>query len=128
MLTHGVTDMCNSYHAFLYRHLSEDGWPSVIITRKCDSDLTGLTFNKRLILGWSPPLWDNRPDSLIMAWGPEARRTLLGWKADYLIMEASNQVINLFNTNALQNQIPVDPNVLSPFHVVAVVVVFQKNN
>ena len=58
---------------------------------------------KRLILGCSPPLWDNRPDSLIMAWGPEARRTLLGWKADYLIMAASNQVINVFNTNALQS-------------------------
>ena len=29
--------------------------------------------------------------------------------------------INLFNTNALRNQIiPVDPNVLSPFHVVVV--------
>ena len=68
---------------------------------------------KRLILGCSPPLWDNRPDSLIMAWGSEARSTLYGWKADYLIMAASNQVINVFNTNALQ--IPVDPNVLSPF-------------
>jgi len=76
--------------------------------------------NKRLILGCSPPLWDNRPDSLIMAWGPEARRALLGWKADYLIMAASNQVINVFNTNALQNHIPVDPNVLSLFHVVVV--------
>ena len=76
---------------------------------------------KRLILGCSPPLWDNWPDSLIMAWGPEARRTLLGWKADYLIMAASNQVINVFNTNALRNQIiSVDPNVLSPFHVFVV--------
>jgi len=53
-----------------------------------------------------------------MAWGPEARRSLLGWKADYLIMAASNQIINVFNTNALQNQIPVDQNVLSPFNVV----------
>ena len=75
-------------------------------------------FNKRLKLGCSPPLWDNRPDSLIMAWGPEAWRTLLGWKVDYLIMAACNQVINVFNTNALQNQIPVDPNVLSPFNVI----------
>jgi len=33
-------------------------------------------------------------------------------------MAASNQVINVFNTNALQNQIPVDLNVLSPFHIV----------
>jgi len=41
-------------------------------------------------------------------------------------MAASNQVINVFNTNALQNQIHADPNVLSPFHVV--VVVFSLQN
>jgi len=38
-----------------------------------------------------------------MAWEPEARRTVLGWKVDYLITAVSNQVINVFNTNALQN-------------------------
>jgi len=48
-----------------------------------------------------------------MPFGPPALRPL-GCHADYLIMAASNQVINVFNTNALQNQIPVDPNVLSP--------------
>jgi len=32
-------------------------------------------------------------------------------------MAASNQVINVFNTNALQNQIPVDSNVLIHFRV-----------
>ena len=25
MITHGVTDTCNNYHAFLYGHLSDDG-------------------------------------------------------------------------------------------------------
>ena len=42
--------------------------------------------------------------------------TTVNWKADYLIVATSNQVINVFNTNALQNQIPVDPDVLSPFN------------
>ena len=38
-------------------------------------------------------------------------------------MAASNQVINVFNTNALQNRIPVDQNVISSFYVV----LFKKN-
>jgi len=39
MLTHGVTDKCYKYRAFLYGHLSDEGWLSVIITRKCNSGL-----------------------------------------------------------------------------------------
>ena len=41
MLPHGVTDTCNTckYNVFLYGHLSDDGWPSVITTRKCNSVL-----------------------------------------------------------------------------------------
>ena len=32
MLRHGgVTETCNKYHAFLYGHVSDDAWPSVII-------------------------------------------------------------------------------------------------
>jgi len=48
-----------------------------------------------------------------MALVSEARRTLLGWKVDCLIMAASNQVINIFITNALQNQKPVNPNTIN---------------
>ena len=40
LLTHGVTDTCNKYYAFLYGLLSDDGWPSVIITRTCKSGIT----------------------------------------------------------------------------------------
>jgi len=35
LLMHGVTE----YHAFLYRHVSDDAWPSIIITHTCNSGL-----------------------------------------------------------------------------------------
>jgi len=40
LLTHGVTETCNKYHAFLYGHISDDAWPSVIIMHTCNSGLT----------------------------------------------------------------------------------------
>ena len=40
----------------------------------------------------------------------------MGWKVDYLIMAASNQVINVLNMNALQNQKPVYPNIWNHFN------------
>jgi len=35
----GVTETFNKYHGFLYGHVSDDAWPSVILTHTCISGL-----------------------------------------------------------------------------------------
>jgi len=39
LLTHGIMETCNKCHAFLYGHVSDVAWPSVIITHTCNSGL-----------------------------------------------------------------------------------------
>jgi len=56
-------------HVYLYLwHDINDTITYMILSSHCTVSINSVNHNKRLILGCSPPLWDNRPDSLIMAW------------------------------------------------------------